>query len=135
MISRRIDLTENRVFGRINGHGIPTVHMRQFLDGVADSDEPFMSEDEYELLERHERLFGRLRHINEKSKVFNYEKRFEEMWRGKCVRCGARLVIWKGARGDLCHRCDVEMDSGKVPWKDYYGRRERSVNELLFDLR
>lgn len=134
MISRKIDLTENRDFqgGR---QRVLRVHIRQFLDGIADIDDPLMDETEYEFLSWYEGIFGRQRHMNQKAKVFNYEKRFEEMWKGLCVRCGHRLVPWKSARSELCHKCDVEMDSGRVPWKDYYGQRERSIEDRLFNLR
>ena len=133
MISRKIDLTENRDFsqGKNTAFG---VHIRQFLNGIADIDDPFMSEVEYEILEWYETLFGRKRHMNQKAKVFNYETRFEEMWKGLCARCGHRLVPWKSERGELCHRCDIEV-TGRVPWKDYYIQRERNIEDRLFNLR
>lgn len=135
MISNRIDLTQNRDFGNRRFRLPMLFRIREFVDGIADQDDPLVTEEEYEKLVWYEGIFGRRRHFSEKHRVFNYETKHEEMWRRMCVRCGARLIPWNNIYGGVCDACESDMH--RIPWKDYYGQpsgRERVTNDL-FNLR
>lgn len=132
MISNRIDLTQNRDFGNRRFRLPMLFRIREFVDSIADQDDPLVTEEEYEKLVWYEGIFGRRRHFSEKHRIFNYEIKHEEMWRGMCVRCGARLIPWKNIYGGVCAACEDDMH--RIPWKDYYGQpseRERVTNDLF----
>ena len=113
MISRNIDLTENRDFSR--------VRFQWLIQNVGPIENgPTMSTDMYRSLSAKEKLFGIARH--ESIDVFRKsDDAWAEEMRTHCQRCGKELRIpWKRNR-DVCEECNsiLERDySGSVfPWR------------------
>ena len=129
MISRKIDLTENQDFSRVH-FDIPRIRR---LD-QEDIDLLFEPVSEFEKFIKHENFFGRRTHKNQKESVFNYEQKHKEEWRTKCARCGERIIPWDDY-GNICHKCDIELEPHEVPWKKYYIPTENHSFSDLFDLR
>ena len=103
MLDSRIDLTENRDFGKprlrseaIDSFDIPT-------DEIYDEDDN-MSLDEYEKIVHYESIFGsrmkqRRRKIFAIPRLIHYDK--------YCYRCGKELIfLWRASH--LCSECDNE---------------------------
>ena len=113
MISRNIDLTENRDFSRVRFQWL-IQNVRPIENG------PTMSTDMYRSLSAKEKLFGIARH--ESIDVFRKsDDAWAEEMRTHCQRCGKELRIpWKRNR-DVCEECNsiLERDySGSVfPWR------------------
>lgn len=116
MISDKIDLTENRDF-----RGKPTI--------VIDINDVRLREsitnDEWEVLSKHENIFGRKYHYTEMLDVFSDPESYEQEMREHCQRCGKLLRMpWK-VRYDICERCDEEINvvkpytKRKSPWPTY----------------
>ena len=113
MISRNIDLTENRDFG--------SVHFQWLTqNGYSIENGPTMSTDMYRSLSTKEKIFGKT--IHERIDVF---RKSDDVWteemRTHCQRCGKELRIpWKRNKG-VCEACNniLERDySGSLfPWR------------------
>ena len=134
MISQNIDLTLHGDFSTASRSPLDFHQIGQFYVNLLDMDSLFMRFDDYKAIQRHEKMFGKRRHQNEKYIVFGYESKQEAYWKTTCVRCGKPLrVPWK-IYGDVCKDCDCELKSHRVPWKEYYITNENTHNDL-FELR
>lgn len=129
MLSRNIDLTENRDF---SGGRIEFTHLLRSID----LDAEVMSTDEYEVIVWWEGIFGRRRHSNEKDRVFDKEEKYLNGWRGKCERCGKPLRCpWKRVYG-LCIECNDAMEKSRIPWIEHYGQQSSSDRTMdIFHMR
>lgn len=115
MLPGNIDLTANRDFGI--GGGISLIDADTII-GI-DVDGEMMSIDQYDRLVEWESVFGKKRHMNQKSTIFNKELPFIEKSKHECQRCGKKIIFpWKNFYG-LCEECDeiVSHNSKKIPWK------------------
>lgn len=115
MLPGNIDLTANRDFGAQGGVN--------FIDADTilgiDVDGEMMSIDQYDKIVKWESVFGKKRHMNQKSTIFNKEWSFIEKSKYECQRCGKKIIVpWKNFYG-LCKECDeiVSHNSKKIPWK------------------
>ena len=70
MIPRNIDLTENGDFGKNRRN---QMHITEVLQNIRVYNEPFLTNEEYEILSAHEKIFGKKYHLNEKANVFYNE--------------------------------------------------------------
>ena len=131
MISQNIDLTLHRDFSTASRSPLDFHQIGQFYNNLSDIDSLFMRVDEYEAIQRYEKMFGKRRHQNEKYIVFGYESKHEAYWKITCARCGKPLrVPWK-IYGNVCEDCDCELESHRVPWKKYYIPNENTHNDLF----
>ena len=129
MLSRNIDLTANRDFSNNN-----SINIEQFLDMLPDVDAPLITSEEYDALAWYESIFGKRRHYNEKHIIFEYKKKHEAYWNVTCVRCGKPLIPWQNY-GNVCQKCDQDLERNRVPWKKYYISNNSRHFSDLFDLR
>lgn len=135
MISQKVDLTAHRDFST-QRPSILNFHLRQSTGGGGvEFDDLFMSKDDYEVFTWRERFFGRRRHFNEKARIFNYEAKYEQLWKGMCVRCGRPLMNWDKSYGNVCRQCDCILEGNRVPWKKYYIPFGTDSTDDLFNLR
>lgn len=137
MIPRNIDLTENGDFGKNQRNRI---HITEVLQNIRVYNEPFLTNEEYEVLYVHEKIFGKKRHDNEKANVFYNENAYIEKLKKHCARCGRpiRHIPWKN--NSLCNSCEniVEKQVFNVPWKPMYSEnssREINLAKDIFMLR
>jgi len=136
MLPGNIDLTANRDFG---AHGLINFINTDTLTGI-DVDGEMMSIDQYDKLVEWESVFGRKRHMNQKSTIFNPEWPFIERAKRECQRCGKPIIApWKNFYG-LCEECNktLPQDMRRIPWKIHKPiiRRVGDRGQAnLFDLR
>lgn len=137
MIPRNIDLTENGDFGKNRRN---QMHITEVLQNIRVYNEPFLTNEEYEILSAHEKIFGKKYHLNEKANVFYNENTYIEKLKKHCARCGCaiRHIPWKN--NSLCNSCEniVEKQVLAVPWKPMYSERiflEIDMSKEVFKLR
>lgn len=121
----RIDLTERRDFLGPSGIFLesPSTEIEDLVNRVYDDDS--MSNDEYDALVRHEGIFGRRRHFNEKRDVFKKDDNayLREM-HTRCFCCGKEVRLPWTKWHDLCPECDEAMLKNKIPW----GKKDQLVS-------
>lgn len=113
----RIDLTENNDFSPERQVGT-TFHIREFIGNIPDIETPLMSKDEYDAIVRHERIFGKVIHLNSKSIVFDHDKKEADKWRSVCLRCGKVIRYPWAKKWDLCEECYSHFMENEIPWKE-----------------
>lgn len=132
-MDRRIDLTEHSDFRGRHGN---LFHLREVSSLYDDTENPFITNEEYEAICLYEKFFGKIRHKNEKATVFGYDKRHARYLNDHCIRCGASIrVPWK-RHYDLCTQCSsiVEVQHyGRIPWKRQTASPFRDTKRELFD--
>ena len=131
-----IDLTEQRDFGDKSPIAFSSA-LRLSIELTESADSALMTRDDFEKLSLYRKVFGRRSHENGKDRIFDYNKKFEEKWRYRCLRCGKIIRIpWKNF-GGVCKKCDNDMCShtGKkiFPWTIF--KIERNANNDLFSSR
>lgn len=135
MLPPNIDLTSHGDFGnnRVN-FMLPQTP----LDYDDDSEDLYMSTEEYEAILRYEKIFGKKkRHKNEKFGIFpNLRKRyFYEEDKEHCIRCGKVIRLpWKNYFG-LCGECEGIVAKGDYPWDNSLTTWWDDKGYNLFNLR
>lgn len=136
-IPRNIDLTANHDFGRDGRIIIPALSIDTLLD------EEISTSDEYELVARHESIFGKRRYRSQVNEAFGplFNIPFEsENWNRICVRCGRFLFPWNNL-GGICRECDNQLNQSygplwdNIPWHRYDTPRLPNRVMDIFDLR
>ena len=136
MISHDIDLTENRDFSGGNviiwQLDIPTPEDWEDME--------LMTNDQWEAVVEHERIFGRKRHINQKDKIFDWKNSNRlNIFKSQCARCGKVFRIPWDNLGGICRKCDSEVETSsydKIPWKIYDSTwNPRNDPKDIFNLR
>lgn len=132
MLPRNIDLTEHRDFS--GGGGI-------FIDTPIEiplDEYELMTCDEYEKLRWWEGIFGRKGHRNRKEYVFDYDGKYVSNSKKHCLRCGKEFRYPWDNVGGICKKCDeivgMDMDKGRIPWKEYYGQNPEIEDRTAYDL-
>lgn len=127
MIPRNIDLTEN---GDFRKNRINQMRITEVIQNIRIYNDPFLTNEEYEILSAHEKIFGKKYHVNEKVNVFYNENSYIEKLKKQCARCGRQIsyIPWKN--NSLCNSCEniVEKQVFNVPWKPMYS--EKSYREI-----
>lgn len=135
MLSRKVDLTENREFSGGNSININR-------DIAVDVDRLFinsaMSTEDYEKLVQYEKFFGRKRHFTDALEVFENNKKYSEELRTHCHKCGNELRIpWKTYFG-LCKKCNdhestfTHTNKRKYPWTFEQQVSDRDARDILY---
>lgn len=114
MLTRNIDLTENRDFGgRFQITAMDTPIELWEADNI-------MTTEDYEKIIRRESIFGKKRHTNGNHRIFG-RTTFVKNLESRCYRCGKELKLpWERNRMELCKQCSdkVKHDNQylKFPW-------------------
>ena len=131
MLTHKIDLTEHHDFGG--------EQQRDILIGAV-IDNEFVTCDEWEAIDKYEKLWGR-RHRTQRHEVFDKsDEEFMKECRKHCARCGKEFRIpWYNTDG-LCRDCDhiVSHEEYNLPWRQGNLRVVRADDRGqgdLFDLR
>ena len=126
MLSRRVDLTLHRDF--LKREPIRLSYVK------TDADEENMSLDEYKHVVYREAFFGKVRHQSIKPKAFDYDRKYMEEWRDKCICCGATIRIPWRKFYDLCENCD-KRNNLRYPWQQKNAMHIDDRNPAIFNLR
>lgn len=136
----KVDLTEHRDFGQRSSSHIVIPQYR--ANGIfVDIDHP-MTQEEYDRVKAHERVFGRKNHYSEAHVVFDWRRTSERHFDYICHMCGKKLAVpWKGSVGrwdsigwysNMCHDCEMKVMS---PFNSTRVARSMDPKEELFSLR
>nr|DAG61078.1 MAG TPA: 30S ribosomal protein S11 [Caudoviricetes sp.] len=107
-----IDLTENRIFSRINFDSIINVISNE-CSRVPWNIKIDNSGDEYDLLHQKKSLIA-LGDRKQREKIKLYRKMDSGNY---CDRCGDRIMPWENKKR-LCHRCeDSYLPRERCPWR------------------
>lgn len=115
MLTRNIDLTENRDFS--GGFQITAAMNTPIELSEADN---IMTLEDYDKIIRRESIFGKKRHTNGKHHIFG-RTTFVKNLESHCYKCGKELKLpWERNRMELCKQCSdkVKHDNQylKFPW-------------------
>lgn len=112
MISEKIDLTENRDFGRGSLRRISTIN----LDLDISFWHKLLTTKEVEHIRFKERFFGKIMRSRRFVIFGKTDEEYSEEIKTNCVRCGSPIRLpWKNING-ICITC-IRKFSKRFPWK------------------
>ena len=136
MLPSNIDLTENRDFSG----GPSGIWQLDFVIPEDWEELEIMSNDQWEKICEHEKIFGRKRHINQKDKIFDWQNSNRLNLFKRCCACWGKefRIPWDNI-GGICRKCgsEVEMsDYDRIPWRMFEGVwLRRDDPKEIFNLR